>query len=67
MLKCPLSAVFYITRDLYLSNETANATGIRIENTTSYAHESRETLLPGSITYLIDNKVFRAYLVNNQS
>ncbi|TNV83508.1 hypothetical protein FGO68_gene7533 [Halteria grandinella] len=67
MLKCPFSATFFITNDLYTSNETANFSQFKIDNSTTFAHESKETLLPGTITYIIDTKVYRAYLVNNQS
>ena len=61
VLKCKNSAIFFVTNDLMFSNDAANATGLNIENVfINCVKETRESKYPGAITYLQDNKAYRA-------
>ena len=63
MLKCKNSAIFFVTNDLAYSNEAANATGINNDTAIIYCvKESRESKYPGTVTYIQDNKAYRASL-----
>ena len=66
VLKCLSSAQFYVTADLIESNDATNATGINSPNTfISCVKESRESKRPGTVTYLQDNKVYRASVTDD--
>jgi hypothetical protein len=65
VLKCQNSAIFFITSDLAKSNEAANATGINQDGAIiNCVKETRESKFPGSVTYIQENKAYRASIDN---
>ena len=61
VLKCPNSAIFFVSSDLAYSNEAANATGINQDGAIiNCVKETRESKYPGAVTYIQDSKAYRA-------